>query len=99
MATILSQSRVCDGFDCRCRLADGSVRVFHFPAEPALGQDVQAAVDQVEAALPAILFAKAPPPDRLDQEEAILLELAAVTAENVTLKAELEAALKPAPMS
>jgi hypothetical protein len=48
MATILSQSRVCDGFDCRCELASGSVRVFHFPAEPA---DVQAAVDQVEAAL------------------------------------------------
>jgi len=50
MAAILDQSCVCDGFDVRCRLADGSVRVFHFAEEPA---DVQAAADQVEAALMA----------------------------------------------
>jgi hypothetical protein len=50
MAAILHPSRVCDGYDVRCRLADGSVRVLHFAEEPA---DVQAAADQVEAILMA----------------------------------------------
>ena len=59
MAAILEQSRVCDGFDVRCRLADGSVRVFHFAEEPA---DVQAAADQVEAALMAAPTGPPPTP-------------------------------------
>jgi hypothetical protein len=59
MAAILEQSPVCDGFDVRCRLTDGSMRVFHFAAAPA---DVQAAVDQVEAALMAVQSEPAPPP-------------------------------------
>lgn len=48
MATILSQSTVCDGYDVRCRFADGRERVFHFATMPA---GVQAAADQAEAAL------------------------------------------------
>ena len=46
MATILNQVRVCDGYDVRCRLADGRLQTFHFPDEPP---DVQAAVDEAEA--------------------------------------------------
>ena len=29
MATILSQSRVCDGFDCRCELLANGETIFH----------------------------------------------------------------------
>jgi len=48
MATILSQCRVCDGYDVRVELSPDLIRAFHFPSKPA---DVAGATAIVIASL------------------------------------------------
>ena len=49
MTIILEQGEVCDGYDVRVQLDDGTVHVFHFLSKPT---DVQVAVDQLATSLP-----------------------------------------------